>query len=128
MSQDRTPKPPLQLLGIVYAFSLNLLLVSVTYMMGISWRLDPGLLLALIIGVAAMAGVATTLYVGPRSGIHSFIGGLLSMPVLLLFVFPTNNLLYLPLVLPYAILAGSFCALGGIAGEFFLRRRDRRAL
>jgi hypothetical protein len=118
MSQNRTPRPPLQVLGIIFSFSLNLLLVSVVYIMATSWRLEPSLILAFIISVAVVAGLATTLYVGPRSGIHSFIGGMLSAPVLALFVFPAGNL-------PYAILAGSFCAVGGIAGEFFIRRRAR---
>jgi phosphate/sulfate permease len=116
MSENRTTKPPLRLLGIVFAFALNMMLVSLAYMMGSAWSNDPYLIMAMILLAAVVAGMGTTWYVGPRSGIHAFIGGLLTMPFLALFVFDPGNL-------PSAILAGSFCALGGIAGEFFLRRR-----
>ncbi|MEZ4635154.1 MAG: hypothetical protein R2856_09325 [Caldilineaceae bacterium] len=54
-------------------------------------------------------------YAGERGAIHAFLGGFLSMPVLGLFVLVNNW--------SFAILAGSFCALGGIAGEIVQRRR-----
>ena len=116
MSRNPPPRPPLRLTGIVFAFALNLLLVSVVYLTGDAWALGAGPTLALTLIVAVVAGLATTRYVGPRSGIHAFIGGFLSSPILALFVLPPGNW-------PLALLAGSFCAIGGIAGEFFLRRR-----
>ncbi|MBX3001951.1 MAG: hypothetical protein KF893_25730 [Caldilineaceae bacterium] len=115
MSNSRPPKPALRITGIAFAFALNLFLISVTSLAGTSWDLPVDLLTALILIAAVIAGLLTTWYVGARSGIHAFIGGLVSAPVLGLFVLAGNWQL--------ALLAGSFCALGGIAGEFFQRRR-----
>jgi hypothetical protein len=115
MSNSRPPKPALRITGILFAFALNLFLISVTSLLGTSWRVDPNTLTVLIPIAAVIAGLFTTWYVGARSGIHAFIGGLLSAPFLGLFVLPGNWQL--------ALLAGSFCALGGIAGEFLHRWR-----
>ena len=65
-----------------------------------------------------LAGVLTAFYVSQRGGIHAFLGGLLSMAPLGLFIF--NNFTN-PWQL--AIFAMSFCTLGGAATELLLRRR-----
>jgi hypothetical protein len=102
--------------GIAFAFAINLLLVSLVFVFFSSgWQIASDLLVGIALVVALFAGILTTWYVGPRSGIHAFIGGLLSVPVLGIFVIPGNW--------GIALLAGSFCAAGGILGEFFLRRR-----
>ncbi len=116
MSENRPQRPPLRLAGIVFALALNLFLVSVVFLTAGSWGVEGSLLIAALLTVAVAAGVLTTLYVGARSGIHAFIGGLLSVPFIGFFVVPNNW--------GFALLAGSFCALGGIAGEFFHRRRQ----
>jgi hypothetical protein len=118
MSTSPPPKPALRITGIAFAFALNLFLVSLTSLMGTSWGVAVDLLTTLILIAAVIAGLLTTWYVGARSGIHAFIGGLLSALFLGLFVLPGNWQL--------ALLAGSFCALGGIAGEFLHRRQVGR--
>lgn len=115
MPNSRPPKPALRITGIVFAFALNLFLISVISLLGTGGGADPNTLTVLILVAAVIAGLLTTWYVGARSGIHAFMGGLLSTPFLGLFVLVSNWQL--------SLLAGSFCALGGIAGEFFLRRR-----
>jgi hypothetical protein len=115
MSNNRPPKPALRITGIGFAFALNLFLISVTSLLGTGWGMAVDLLTPLILIAAVFAGLITTWYVGARSGIHAFLGGLLSIPVLGLFVLAGNWQL--------SLLAGSFCALGGIVGEFFQRRR-----
>lgn len=116
MSNNRPPKAALRITGIGFAFALNLFLVSVTSLLGANGGVAVDLLTALILMMAVIAGLITTWYVGARSGIHAFIGGLLSVPFLGVFVLVDNWQL--------ALLAGSFCALGGIAGEFLHRRRS----
>ena len=68
-------------------------------------------------GIAAplLAGGLTAYYTGVRGGIHAFSGGLLSIPIFGLFVFPNAWQL--------AIFAGAFCTLGGAIMELVLRRR-----
>jgi len=114
--QTRSPisKPPLHWTGVVFAFAANLLLVTVTSSLversALSVRVGlPTLLLA-----GLVAGVLTALYVRQRSGLHAFIGALLSIPVLALFIFQG--------VWPPAILASAFCILGGILTELLMRR------
>lgn len=118
MSQTRMPRPPrppLRVTAILFAFALNLFLVSTVFIVSGNWGLSSNVIVGMVLIAAVAAGVLTTFYVGARSGIHAFIGGLASAPVLALFVFPGNW--------SFAILAGSFCALGGIVGEVFQRRR-----
>lgn len=115
MSNPRPPKPALRIAGIGFAFALNLFLVSVTSLLGTGWGVAADTLTVLILIAAVIAGLLTTWYVGARSGIHAFIGGLLSVPFLGFFVLVGNWQL--------SLLAGSLCALGGIAGEFLQRRR-----
>lgn len=62
-----------------------------------------------------VAGGLTALYVQQRGGIHALLGGMISVPLLGLFVFPG--------LWQLAILAGAFCTLGGAVVELVLRRR-----
>ena len=107
-------RPPLRPLGMLFAFALNLFFVSVVYISGGNWGWSSSLLVAAVLIAAAAAGILTAFYVGARSGIHAFIGGFGSVPVLGLLIIPGNW--------SFALLAGSLCALGGIAGEYFQRR------
>lgn len=117
MARNQVPKSPLRPAGIVFAFALNLLLPSLVFVLlgGGQTSADPLTVPALALSL--VAGLATTFYVRARSGIHAFIGGLLSAPVLALFVIPGNWRL--------ALLCGSLCALGGILGELYLRRQSK---
>ena len=63
-----------------------------------------------------VAGTATALYVKKRGGIHAFIGGLISMPILTYLVFGG--------VWQFGIFAGAFCGLAGALTEIVLRRRQ----
>jgi hypothetical protein len=59
--------------------------------------------------------VLTAFYVRQRGGVHAFIGGLLSIPILALFI--------LTGLWQTAILCGAFCTLGGAITEIVMRRR-----
>lgn len=108
-------RPPLRPAGIVFAFAANLLLVTLALLIGSGLSAGGGLLAGMPLAGSILAGLATAFYVGKRAAIHAMIGGLLSIPVLALFVLPGNNW-------NFAILAAAFCALGGILGEFRQRR------
>ena len=108
-------RPPLRLAGIVFALAANLLLVTLALLIASGLAPGSGLLAGLPLVGSVLAGLATAFYVGQRGAIHAMLGGLLSMPVMALFVLPGTNW-------SYAILAAAFCALGGIVGEFRQRR------
>ena len=63
------------------------------------------------------AGVLTALYAKGRGGMHAFLGGLLSVLPLMLFVFGG--------VWQLAVYAGCFCTLGGALTEIAMRRKIR---
>ena len=65
------------------------------------------------IAAPALAGSATALYTGQRGGMHAFLGGLLSVPVLTFLVFGG--------LWQVGIFAGAFCGLAGSLPELFLR-------
>ncbi len=109
-------RAPLRWPGIVFALAANLLLVTVAALIGARLGASAATLFALI-AAALIAGVATTLYVGPRGGTHAFIGGVLSIPLLALFILDNNWGL--------AVYAGASCALGGLLTEMLSRRRTR---
>jgi len=108
-------RPPLRPAGIIFALAANLLLVTLGLLIASGLAAGSGLLAGLPLVGSVLAGLATAFYVGQRAAIHAMLGGLLSMPVMALFVLPGNNW-------SYAILAAAFCALGGIMGEFRQRR------
>lgn len=103
-------KPPLHWAGVLFALAANLLLPTVADMaLG-----SIGSTLAYVIA-PLIAGSLTALYVRQRGAIHALIGGLLTVPLLGLFIFPG--------LWQLAILAGAFCPLGGALTELVLRRR-----
>ncbi len=109
------PRSSISWTGIVLAFALNLLLVTLGLFVAQNapWPhlLENGLILIL----ALLAGVMTGFYVQRRSAIHAFIGGMLSALVLMIFILPGNW--------SFSLLAGALCAAGGILVEYNRTRR-----
>jgi len=108
-------KPPLLWTGIIFALAANLLLVTMTNMVVEQWQPGPGLAILLTLLAALVAGVLAALYVRQRGGMHAFIGGLLSIPILAFFI--------LTGLWQTAILCGAFCTLGGVTTEMLVRHR-----
>lgn len=108
-------KSPLLWTGILFALAATLLLVTVANMLAEQWQLQPTFALLMTLLAALVAGVLTALYVRQRGGMHAFIGGLLSIPILALFI--------LPGLWQTAILCSAFCILGGALAEIVMRRR-----
>ena len=115
-AQRGAAKPPLRWTGILFALAANLLLVTLADT--IAGRIGGSLYWELLATVVAplTAGVATALYTGVRGAMHAALGGLLSLPVLALVVFPSAWSL--------AVLSAAFCALGGAFTELATRRRQ----
>ncbi|MCL4835062.1 MAG: hypothetical protein KJZ86_21650 [Caldilineaceae bacterium] len=108
-------RPPLRPVGIAFAFAVNLLLVTLALLVGSGLPVGNELLVGLPLAASIIAGLATAFYVGQRAAIHAALGGLLSVPVLALFVLPNANW-------NFAVLTAAFCAVGGILGELHQRR------
>ncbi len=108
-------RPPLRPAGIVFAFALNLLLVTLALFVGSGLPAGNGLLAGLPLLGSLVAGLATGLYVRQRAAIHAALGGLFSVPLLALLILPGANW-------GLAILTGAFCAVGGILAEFRRKR------
>lgn len=109
-------KTPIRWTGVLFAWAANVFAVTVVDLV-LGW-LRAGTnfeLLATVVAPVAV-GLLTTLYVGQRGGIHAFLGGMASIPVLALWVFSDQWLL--------ALFAGAFCGLSGALAEKALRRRD----
>ncbi|MEZ4867383.1 MAG: hypothetical protein R3C14_39020 [Caldilineaceae bacterium] len=107
-------RPAIRWGGVFFALACNLLLVtSADLVIG---QIAPDLWLALLlrIGAPLLAGVLTALYTQQRGGMHAFIGGMITVPILLFYLFPASA--------PNALLAGALCAFGGAATERWLRR------
>ncbi len=118
MSNHSTPNSqviPIQWAGVIFALASNLLLVTVVDLVLDARTL--ALWLALLIRLLApiVAGLLTALYVQQRGGIHAFIGGMITVPLLALLVFAGHW--------QSGLLAGALCALAGAVGEVLLRRR-----
>ena len=113
--RTRRAKPPLIWTGVVFAFAANLLLTTVADI--VAARLPFGFNSEILATLVAplLAGILTAVYVKQRGGMHAFLGGMLSVPVLAIFVFTQNW--------QFAILSGSFCTLGGSLTELALRSR-----
>ena len=114
-TQLPTKKPPLLWTGILFALAANLLLVTVVNMLVEQWQPQPALAMLITLLAALVAGGFTALYVRQRGGMHAFIGGFASTPILALFI--------LPGLWQTAILCGAFCAVGGVLTEIVTRRR-----
>lgn len=117
MSQrTRPPRAPLKWSGILFAFAANVLLVNLAQILVTAMGWGPTWEALATLAAPLLVGVGTAFYVRERGGMHAFLGGLASIPVLGWGAFGGNW--------QFAILAGAFCALGGIAGELYLRSRS----
>ena len=109
------PKPPLKWTAVLFAFAANMLFVTVTnsLVQALSWPPELEVLATLV--APFVAGVLTAFYARQRGAMHAFLGGLLSVLPLMLFVFGG--------VWQLAVFAGCFCTLGGALTEIFTRGR-----
>jgi hypothetical protein len=104
------PKPPLRWTGVLFALAANWFLVTAS-----DRALSQISAILPVILAPLVAGGLTAFYTRQRGGIHAFLGGMLSVPLLGLLVYPGSWQL--------ALLAGAFCTLGGAVLELVLRRR-----
>lgn len=109
------PKPPLKWTAVLFAFAANMLFVTVTNSLVQALRWPPELEVLATLVAPFAAGVLTALYARQRGAMHAFLGGLLSVLPLMLFVFGG--------VWQLAVFAGCFCTLGGALTEIFTRAR-----
>lgn len=100
---------------MIFALAANLLLVTVIDLIIGDRVLNLSVALALRLLAPILAGLLTAFYVQQRGGIHAFIGGMISVPLLALLIFQGNW--------QSALLVGVLCALAGTVGEIVLRRR-----
>jgi len=110
-------KAPLRWTGVVFAFAANLLLVTLVNALVQSLQLPLEFEVSATLVAPVAAGVFTALYLGARGGMHAFLGGMLSVLPLWLFIF---NGVWQP-----AFLSGCFCTLGGAITEVLTRRQPR---
>jgi hypothetical protein len=113
--QDAGKKAPLEWTGVLFALATNLLLVTLVDALGAQFGLRSVHFVLSGIVAPTIAGILTALYTRQRGGMHAFLGGLLSLPILGLFV--------LPGLWQLAIFAAAFCTLGGAITEIIMRRR-----
>ncbi len=111
---EQPSKPPLLATGIIFALAANLLLPTALEALVGLWDVGPFLWWLTVVVAPLLAGALAALYTRQRGAMHALLGGMLSIPILALFVFPGNWQL--------AILAGAFCTLGGAITELILRR------
>jgi len=116
-TDPRPPKPPLRIAGIVFAMLINLVLISLVDLLATTLQWPRSTTLLIAVAAALLAGVLTTFYVGRRSGIHAFLGGMISIPLIAFIVFAGDW--------QAALYAGAFCALGGLLMEKFGPSRYR---
>lgn len=110
-----TSKPPLKWTAVLFAFAANMLLVTVTNSLVQALGGPPEWEVLATLVAPFIAGVLTAFYARQRGAMHAFLGGLLSVLPLLLFVFGG--------VWQLAVFAGCFCTLGGALTEIFTRGR-----
>lgn len=110
-------KPPIRILAVIFAALLNLILVSLVFLASSTWLWSRGTTLLIVAAMGVLAGVLTAFYVGRRSGIHAFLGGMLSIP-LIGWLSSSGDW-------QMAIYAGASCALGGLLLEKFGPERFR---
>jgi len=108
-------RPPLRPTAVLFALAANMLLVTVTnsLVQTLGWPPEFEVLATLVAPLTA--GVLAALYAKVRGGMHAFLGGLLSVPPLMIFVFGG--------VWQLAIYAACFCTLGGALTEIATRRK-----
>ena len=108
-------KPPLSWKGALFAFATNLLLVTVGTSLVQTLRLPIEFETIATLAAPLLTGVLTALYSGQRGAMHAFLGGMLSILPLTVFIFDGA---WQP-----ALYAGAFCTIGGALAEILLRRR-----
>ena len=106
---------PIQWTGVLFALACNMLLVTVADLVIRDQELGVNLAVVLRLLAPVVAGLLAALYVRQRGGIHAFIGGMITIPLLALLVFRGNW--------QSALLAGALCALAGAVSEVLLRKR-----
>ncbi len=108
-------KAAIQWTGILFAVAATLLLVTVVDLVINDQGLTVGVAAALRLLAPIVAGVLTVLYVRQRGGVHAFIGAMIALPLMAIFVFHGNW--------QSAMLAAALCALAGAVSEVVLRNR-----
>lgn len=118
---QRPAKPPLLWSGILFALAANMLLVTLAdfaaNLLMRNWGLSFDYEILATLVAPLLAGAATALYVRQRGGMHAFLGGWISIPLLTYLVFGGYWQL--------GIFAGAFCTIGGASTELILRRRPK---
>jgi len=110
-----SPKPTIQWTGVLFAIATTLLLVTVVDLAIRDRSLALGVAVTLRLLAPIFAGVLTALYVRQRGGVHAFIGAIVALPLMALFIFQGNW--------QSAVLAAALCALAGAVSEVLLRNR-----
>lgn len=108
-------KPRLKWQPVVFAFAGNLLFLTLAYGAANTFFFGQAILWLTLIG-PVVAGILTALLARQRGGIHAFIGGVASIPVIVFFI--------LPGAWRTAIFAACFCTIGAAITEIILRNRD----
>ena len=115
MRQNKTvaERPPIRPTGVIFALAANLLLVTAADLVVAQFGLGVNVSVALRLLFPFLAGVITALYVGRRGGMHAFLGGMISIPIL--------GLAIIPGAWQVSLLAGALCTLGGAVTEVLRR-------
>lgn len=100
--------------AVIFAFAANLLLFTLTNALAGLVFGEGAILWASIIG-PVIAGALTAIVARQRGGIHAFLGGAATVPIIVWLI--------LPGAWRTAIFAACFCTMGGALTEIFLRRR-----
>lgn len=111
-----TAKTPIRVTGVLFALAANLLLATAADILVRSFSLSFSYEILATVIAPVIAGFLTALYVRQRGAVHAFLGGMLSIPVLALYVFGLNW--------QAAVFAGAFCGVGGSMAELLLRQRS----
>jgi hypothetical protein len=117
VQQRRPARAPIQWAGILFALAANVMVVNLAHSLVQSLTLDITFEAIATFGAPLLVGILTTWYVKRRGGIHAFIGGMLSIPLLALTAFNGNW--------QFAVIAGAICGLGGSLSELIWRRSGR---
>lgn len=117
VQRRRAVRAPIQWAGILFALAANLMAVNLADRLVRTFSADVALETVATFAAPLLVGVATAWYVKRRGGIHAFIGGMLSIPLLVFTVFPGNW--------QFAMIAGAICGLGGSLAEILMRRGVR---
>jgi hypothetical protein len=113
----QTPRAPILWTGILFALAANLLAVNLAEWVVTAASADVTFETFATFLAPLLVGAATAWYVKRRGGIHAFIGGMLSIPLLAMSTFDGNW--------QFAVIAGAICGLGGSLTEILMRGRVR---